>query len=88
MTSRFLEKGDFLKLRNLTIGYTVPLKKTDANGIKGIRIYMSGVNLFTVTPFSGYDPEVMIDQATGAAVESFNAMPASRMFNLGVNLKF
>lgn len=87
-SSRFLEKGDFLKLRNLTIGYTVPLKKTDANGIKGIRIYMSGVNLFTVTPFSGYDPEVMIDQATGAAVESFNAMPASRMFNLGVNLKF
>jgi len=87
-TSRFLEKGDYLKLRNFTIGYTIPFKKAVNNAVKSLRIYVSGTNLFTLTKFSGYDPEVTIDQTTGAAVETFTAMPASRIYSLGVNLNF
>lgn len=87
-SSRFLEKGDFLKLRNLTIGYTIPFKNVKENGIKGLRVYVVGTNLFTCTQFSGYDPEIPIDQSTGGAVETFTAMPSTRAYTLGVNLNF
>ena len=85
-TSRFLEKADYLKLRNLTLGYTFPLR--NYKGIQNLRVYLSGGNLFTITPFSGYDPEVEIDQATGGAVETFLAMPSLRTFTCGVNFTF
>lgn len=86
--SRFLEKGDYLKLRNLTIGYTLPIRAPKETGVQSVRFYLSGSNLFTLTPFSGYDPEIDIEQSTGAALETFTAMPSSRVFTLGVNLNF
>ena len=87
-TSRFLEKADYVKLRNLTIGYNFPLKNTRPGSIQNLRVYLSGGNLFTLTPFSGYDPEVNIDQATGGAVETFTAMPSLRTYTFGVNFSF
>ena len=87
-TSRFLEKADYLKLRNLTLGYTFPLRHARSGGIQNLRAYLSGGNLFTLTPFSGYDPEVEIDQTTGGAVETFTAMPSLRTFTCGVNFTF
>ena len=83
-TSRFLEKADYLKLRSLTVGYTFPLK----GALQSLRVYLSGGNLFTLTPFSGYDPEVTIDQTTGGAVESFTAMPSLRTYTFGLNFSF
>ena len=85
-TSRFLEKADYLKLRNLTLGYTFPFR--NGKSVQNLRVYLSGGNLFTITPFSGYDPEVEIDQATGGAVETFAAMPTLRTFTCGVNFTF
>ena len=87
-TSRFLEKADYLKLRSLTLGYTLPEKLVQSANIQNVRVYVSAGNLFTLTPFSGYDPEVTIDQATGGAVETFTAMPSTRTFTFGVNLSF
>jgi len=87
-SSRFLEKADFLKLRNLTIGYTFPMKNSAQSAVKGIRLYLTGSNLFTITGFSGYDPEIAIDQSTGAAVETFKAMPSTRLITLGANINF
>ena len=51
-----MEKADFLRLDNATIGYT--LKVPEGNVIKEIRFYLSGNNLFTITKYSGSDPEV------------------------------
>jgi len=87
-TTRFLEKGDFLKLRNLTIGYNLPAKIAAKAKLSGARFYVQGTNLFTLTGFSGYDPEIAIDQATGSVVETFTAMPSTRAFIFGVNLNF
>ena len=87
-SSRFLEKADYLKLRTLTLGYTLPEKATKKAKIQNVRFYVSGGNLFTITPFSGYDPEVAIDQTTGGAVETFTAMPSTRTCTFGVNLNF
>lgn len=87
-STRFLEKADYLKLRSLTIGYTLPEKLVRTINISNVRFYISGGNLFTLTPFSGYDPEVAIDQTTGAAVETFAAMPSTRTYTFGVNLSF
>lgn len=86
--SRFLEKGDYLKLRSVTVGYTLPAKLLNAANIQNVRFYVSAGNLFTLTPFSGYDPEVQIDQVTGGAVETFTAMPSVRTYTFGVNLNF
>ena len=87
-TSRFLYKADYLKLRNLTIGYTLPAKATQKAKIQNVRFYISGGNLFTITPFPGYDPELTIDQMTGGAVEVFTSMPSTRTYTFGVNLNF
>ena len=87
-TSRFLEKADYLKLRTLTIGYSLPAKALAKAKIQNVRFYLSGGNLFTLTPFSGYDPEVAVDQMTGGAVETFTAMPTTRTYTFGVNLNF
>lgn len=87
-STRFLERGDYLKLRNLTVGYTLPAKAARKCGLDGVRVYVSGSNLFTLTGFSGYDPEVEIDQYSGGAIEALFAMPTSRVLMFGVNLNF
>lgn len=87
-SSRFLQKADYLKLRNLSFGYTFPFKGDKPGSIQSLRVYLSGGNLFTITPFSGYDPEVEIDQSTGGAVETFSAMPSLRTYTFGVNFSF
>jgi len=80
----FLESGSYLRLKNMTLGYTLPQKIMSNVGLPGssIRLYVSGENLFTITPYSGVDPEVGnwgVDRAT---------YPVSRSFSLGLNLNF
>ena len=61
--SRYVEDASYLKLRNLTIGYTLPIPKS----VKAkVRIFATGSNLFTITPYSGYDPEVASGTDSGA----------------------
>jgi len=87
-SSQYLEKGDYLKLRNLTFGYTVPTSLTNKWGINNIRLYLSANNLLTITNFSGYNPEIEIDQASGGSYSSFTSMPSSRIFMFGLNVNF
>jgi len=54
VSDRFVEDGSYLRCRNLTLGYTLPR----INGVQAIRLYVSGNNLFTVTKYTGFDPEV------------------------------
>ena len=74
--SRYVQSASYLKLRNLTIGYRLPELK---NVPVRIRVYATAANLFTITPYKGYDPEVASGTDSGA-------YPSSRSFVFGVNL--
>ncbi|MEO7119500.1 MAG: TonB-dependent receptor [Ginsengibacter sp.] len=75
-SDRFIENASYLRLQNLQIGYTIPKKLLDrTHAIQNFRIYFSGINLFTVTKYSGVDPEN-------------DAYPSTRQFLFGVNASF
>ncbi len=74
--SRYVENASYLKLRNLTVGYTLPLKESFP--LK-VRVFATASNLFTITPYTGYDPEVASGTDTGA-------YPSARSFVFGVDL--
>ena len=80
-SSRFVESGAYLRLKNLQFGYTLPSAITQKASINRLRFYISGSNLFTLTNYSGYDPEV------GGGVDYGN-YPQSRTFTFGVNIDF
>ena len=84
--SYYLENGDFLKLTNLTFGYTVPLKKNKF--VNNIRAYFSAENLFTITKYKGLDPELSNGDATSAGIERRDNYPTVRSFTLGLNINF
>src|SRR5690606_13798305 len=86
--SLYLEKGDYLRLKNLQFGYNLPAKIAQGKHLKGIYVYMSATNLLTFTKFSGYDPEVNINDGSISSVVFALEMPQSRVFSVGVSAKF
>ncbi|SHG09225.1 TonB-linked outer membrane protein, SusC/RagA family [Bacteroides luti] len=90
-SSRFLEDGSFLRLRNLTIGYTLSPKALVKAGLSKIRLYASATNLFTITKYSGADPEgnTAADQTNGTVQGlDFAIPPQPRQIVFGANLTF
>ena len=88
ISSMFLEKGDYLKLNNLSLGYTLPATVAAKIKMQSLRISLNVTNLFTLTSFSGYNPEVPLDQASAASFVSYNSMPQARTYSLGLNINF
>ncbi len=84
-SSYYVEKGDFVKLDNLTIGYNIPLK--DTKWLKSGRIFFTGSNLFVITGYKGIDPEGSIGGLT-PGVDSRSDYPSTRTYTFGFNLKF
>ena len=90
-STRYLEDGDYLKLRSLSIGYNLDLSKYY---IQNMRIYFTAENVFTLTGFSGIDPEVpaYYDETTGTyksiGTAGANLYPSTRKFMFGINLTF
>ncbi|MFB9076523.1 SusC/RagA family TonB-linked outer membrane protein [Flavobacterium procerum] len=85
-STRFLDQADFIRLRNLTLGYTLPKTILKEAGISSVRLYATGVNLLTFTKYNGTDPEARRDD-TGIG-EDFYSAPPARTIALGVNLNF
>ena len=87
-SSRYLEKGNYLRLNNLTLGYTV--KKAPVF-FKSMRFTLTGQNLFVITDFTGFDPEVNtdknIDGIPSYGIE-YTPYPSARTFTLGLNVSF
>lgn len=73
----YVENGSYLRLRNLTIGYTVPLKPLSSTLAPKIRLYFTAQNLFTITKYSGLDPEIGIPQGTDPNSTQQGNMPAA-----------
>jgi len=95
--SNNVEKGDFIKGRNISLGYTLPKRITDRAGISSARFYVAALNAFTITKYSGYDPEIQSNNGAAVANEQTvngapsvdrNAAPLSRTINIGVNIGF
>lgn len=85
--SYFIEDGSFVRCQDLTIGYTLPEKLTSKMGISKARFYVSASNLFIITGYSGYDPEVDIQTGLTCGMD-YNRYPRSRSFVFGTNITF
>ena len=85
--SDHLENGDFLKLTNLTLGYTFVPKGVVGNYIKKARIYANATNLFCITGYSGLDPEVDNNFMT-PGLDYRDKYPTTRSFTVGLSLNF
>ncbi len=82
VSDRFLEKGDYLRLKSITIGYTLPKHLTSKAHMEEVRFSVSGQNLYTFTRYTGLDPEV-----GGSGIDS-NVYPLTRNFTFGLNITF
>lgn len=92
-SSRFLEDGSYVRLKNLQIGYTIPSSTLNGIGLKQVRVYLSGTNLLTFTKFTGTDPEMTVsdnsknegDLARGI---DWGTYPSAMTLMLGLNINF
>ncbi|WP_159517003.1 TonB-dependent receptor [Sunxiuqinia indica] len=92
VSTRYLEDGSFLRLNNMTLAYNFNTKSMGiASWIKELRVTVTGQNLFVITDYSGFDPEVNQDKSQGG-IQSFgiddNGYPKARTFVAGINVKF
>ena len=85
ISDRFLENGSYIRLKNITLGYKLPTIKW----ISRARVYVSGNNLFTITKYTGYDPEVNSFGGSNSLVGIDNLVyPAAKSFLIGLQLGF
>ena len=84
-----VEDGSFIRLRNVTLGYSLPTDKLFGNSINRLRFYITGTNLFTITDYLGYNPEVSnISTNSLTPGEDYGAYPLTKSITMGVNLTF
>ncbi|MFW0717829.1 SusC/RagA family TonB-linked outer membrane protein [Pedobacter sp. N23S346] len=84
-SSRYIEKGDYVKLANATINYNVG---NIGKAIKSLNIFVNGQNLFVITNYTGFDPEVNVNKSINGVPSAgidYTAYPTARTFNFGVN---
>jgi hypothetical protein len=93
-SDRFILSGSYFRLRTLMLGYTLPEVFTEKIFMNQLRVYLKGTNLFTLTKFTGYSPEIGTtrDLSNGGDVLSngidYGSYPIPRIFSFGINLTF
>ena len=88
VSTRFLEKGDFLRLQNLSIGYKVPVSNKN---ISNLRVFLTGQNILTFTNYSGQDPEVSTNKSLNGIPSfgiDYTAYPRAKTWTIGANVSF
>ena len=84
-----VEDASFLRLNTLTLGYTLPKSLLSKAHIQNLRLYVTAYNVFCLTNYSGYDPEVSTIRRTNLTPGvDYSAYPKSRQFVVGLNLNF
>lgn len=81
-SSRYLEDGSFIRLRNLTLAYSLPRSIVDKARLAGITAYIQGQNLITITDYSGFDPEM------GEDGSEFFRYPVGKSLTFGLDISF
>lgn len=85
--SYYVENGSFFRLRNLQIGFTLPASLTGKARISRARIYLQGTNLFTITKYTGMDPDIIVNDDRAAGID-LGSYPTVRQFLVGANITF
>lgn len=89
VNSYFVEDASYLRLSNIEIGYTIPLKKLHVEKVRDARVFVGGNRLLTLTKYTGFDPEVSTNGSNAATQGlDFAAYPAYRQVNAGVKISF
>jgi hypothetical protein len=79
-SDRYVEDGSYLRIKNVTLGYTLPTKWIEKAHFSSIRVYASGLNIYTFTKYTGFDPEV------GTSGIDNNVYPVTATYSFGINL--
>jgi TonB-linked SusC/RagA family outer membrane protein len=87
VNSYYVENASYFRLRNVQIGYSLPTSLTERVRISRARIYIQGTNLFTITDYSGLDPDIISADDRAASVD-IGAYPTVRQFLIGANISF
>ncbi|MBQ8308099.1 MAG: hypothetical protein IJX56_04800, partial [Alistipes sp.] len=87
-SSRVVEDGSFLRLRNVSLGYTLPSKVTRKMRISSMRFHISADNIWTLTNYSGPDPEVSTRNSVLTPGFDWSAYPRSMGFSAGLDITF
>jgi TonB-linked SusC/RagA family outer membrane protein len=86
-SDRFIQDGSFVRLRSVTLGYTLPSSIIKKELIQQLRVYIKGSNLFTLTKFTGYSPEIGSYDVLSNGID-FGIYPITSTYSFGVNLTF
>ena len=86
-TDIWVEDGTFIRLRNVTLGYTIPVNLIKKAGISKLRVYVASQNPLTITKYEGFDPEVGNDGLAGRGIDK-GSYPISSQYRAGVQLDF
>ena len=86
ISSYFLENGDYLKLDNVTLGYTFTPKNRQL--LESLRVYLTAKNLFTLTGYKGNDPSIVTSTGITPGIDSNSAYPQATQLSLGVTVRF
>ncbi|MEO0472832.1 MAG: TonB-dependent receptor, partial [Bacteroidota bacterium] len=84
----YIEDGSYLRVSNITFGYTVPRNKINKIGLKGLRIYVAGDNLHVWTNYTGYDPDVSVGNNQLTPGLDFDSYPRMRTYRVGAHIDF
>lgn len=89
LTDWAVEDGSYLRLSNVTVGYTLPQRLSKKIGMQQLRFYVTGTNLWLLTKYTGYDPEVDTRRSTPLTPNiDYSAFPRARQYVVGVNITF
>ena len=86
-SSRFIQSGSFLRLRSLTLGYTFSESWLQRNHISQGKVYLRGTNLWTLTKYTGYTPEIGNSDVLSAGID-YGVYPITAVYSIGFNLTF
>jgi TonB-linked SusC/RagA family outer membrane protein len=86
-SDKFVQDGSFLRLRNLNFGYSLPSSVTKRLSVQQLRIYVKGNNLYTLTKFTGYTPEIGSSDVLSNGID-YGSYPISAIYSVGINLTF
>ena len=86
---RYVEDGSYIRLKNITLGYSVPSSVLSRIGVTKLRAYISGTNLITLTKYTGYDPEVSAYNSNDAQIGvDLSNYPTARTITFGIDVTF
>ena len=88
LSSRFVEDGSYVRLRNLTLGYGLPRAVTKRLRMESLRLYVSGTNLWTSQEYSGYNPEIFNGSVFDNGIDRGNIYPIAKTVTFGLDIQF